>query len=96
MSCLIWEISVVVDFDEAVMSNPAGESREGVLRLDFDRRLMLQFRGSRASQGSEGARLCEAIAVEDQAMSGRPSRKGRPRQADPVAVRSNLSTESKT
>jgi hypothetical protein len=28
------------------MSNPAGESREGVLRLDFDRRLTLQFRGS--------------------------------------------------
>jgi hypothetical protein len=29
-----------------VMANPAGESGEGVLRLDFDRRLMLQFRGS--------------------------------------------------
>src|ERR1700731_4707075 len=28
------------------MSNPAGESREGVLRLDFDRRGTLQFRGS--------------------------------------------------
>jgi Transposase DDE domain group 1 len=28
------------------MTNPAGESNEGVLRLDFDRRLMLQFRGS--------------------------------------------------
>src|ERR1700730_3465897 len=28
------------------MSNPAGESREGVLRLDFDRRVTLQFRGS--------------------------------------------------
>jgi hypothetical protein len=28
------------------MANPAGESREGVLRLDFDRRLMVQFRGS--------------------------------------------------
>jgi hypothetical protein len=28
------------------MSNPAGESREGVLRLDFDRRLMVQLRGS--------------------------------------------------
>jgi hypothetical protein len=31
---------------EAVMMNPAGESNGGVLRLDFDRRLMLQFRGS--------------------------------------------------
>ena len=28
------------------MANPAGESNDAVLRLDFDRRLMLQFRGS--------------------------------------------------
>jgi hypothetical protein len=28
------------------MANPAGESNGGVLKLDFDRRLMLQFRGS--------------------------------------------------
>ena len=28
------------------MANPAGESNHGVLKLDFDRRLMLQFRGS--------------------------------------------------
>jgi len=28
------------------MTNPAGESNGGTLRLDFDRRLMLQFRGS--------------------------------------------------
>jgi hypothetical protein len=28
------------------MAHPAGESKDGVLRLDFDRRLMLQFRGS--------------------------------------------------
>jgi hypothetical protein len=27
------------------MANLAGESSEGVLRLDFDRRLMLQFCG---------------------------------------------------
>jgi hypothetical protein len=26
--------------------NPAGEAPEGILRLDFDRRVMLQFRGS--------------------------------------------------
>src|SRR6202030_48597 len=32
--------------NEAVMANPAGESNDGALRLDFDRRLMLQFRGS--------------------------------------------------
>jgi hypothetical protein len=35
-----------VDLKAAVMENPAGETSEGVLRLDFDRRLMLQFRGS--------------------------------------------------
>jgi hypothetical protein len=28
------------------MANPAGESNDGVLKLNFDRRLMLQFRGS--------------------------------------------------
>jgi hypothetical protein len=28
------------------MTNSAGETNDGVLRLDFDRRLMLQFRGS--------------------------------------------------
>src|SRR2546422_332664 len=28
------------------MTDPAGESNDGPLRLDFDRRLMLQFRGS--------------------------------------------------
>jgi hypothetical protein len=28
------------------MANPAGESNDEVFKLDFDRRLMLQFRGS--------------------------------------------------
>ncbi len=28
------------------MANPAGESNDEALRLDFDRRLRLQFRGS--------------------------------------------------
>jgi hypothetical protein len=28
------------------MADPAGEADRGTLRLDFDRRLMLQFRGS--------------------------------------------------
>jgi hypothetical protein len=28
------------------MANPAGESNDGVLKLDFDRLLMLEFRGS--------------------------------------------------
>lgn len=28
------------------MANPVGETHNGVLRLDFDHRVMLQFRGS--------------------------------------------------
>jgi hypothetical protein len=28
------------------MANPAGESKDEILKLDFDRRLMQQFRGS--------------------------------------------------
>ncbi|MGB8898348.1 MAG: ATP-binding protein, partial [Methylocella sp.] len=34
------------DLRADVMANPAGESNDEALRLDFDRRLMLQFRGS--------------------------------------------------
>ena len=29
------------------MENPSGESSDGTLRLDFDRRLKLEFHGSR-------------------------------------------------
>ena len=28
------------------MTNPTGEANSGVVRLDFDRRVMVQFRGS--------------------------------------------------
>jgi len=31
---------------EAAMANPEGEAESEAVRLDFDRRLMLQFRGS--------------------------------------------------
>jgi hypothetical protein len=31
---------------EAAVANPTGESESDAVRLDFDRRLMLQFRGS--------------------------------------------------
>jgi hypothetical protein len=31
---------------EAVMANPTGETESDAVRLDFDRRLMLRFRGS--------------------------------------------------
>jgi hypothetical protein len=33
------------------MANPAGESVDGPLRLDFDRRLKLEFHGSRITTG---------------------------------------------
>jgi hypothetical protein len=35
-----------------MMANPAAESNEGVLKLDFDRRLVLQFRGSAVTSGA--------------------------------------------
>jgi hypothetical protein len=31
---------------EAKVTNPMGEAEDSILRLDFDRRVMLQFRGS--------------------------------------------------
>ncbi len=34
------------------MANPTGESESDALRLDFDRRLMLQFRGSVVTSGA--------------------------------------------
>jgi hypothetical protein len=42
----IWASAPYLGSSEAAMANPAGESNDGVLKLDFDRRLMLQFRGS--------------------------------------------------
>ena len=35
------------DSNEAAMANPTGESADGPLRLDFDRRVKLEFHGSR-------------------------------------------------
>jgi hypothetical protein len=35
------------------MANPAGESNDEVLKLDFDRGLMLQFRGSVVTSDAE-------------------------------------------
>ena len=35
------------------MTNPAGETNDGVFRLDFDRRLILQFRGSVVTSDAE-------------------------------------------
>jgi hypothetical protein len=35
-----------LDIEAPIMANAAGESDDGALRLDFDRRLKVQFRGS--------------------------------------------------
>ena len=33
------------------MENPTGEANDGVLRLDFDRRLKIEFHGSQITTG---------------------------------------------
>jgi hypothetical protein len=66
------------------MANPEGESNDGVLKLDFGRRLLLQFRGSVVTSGAgllayrelDDARGLTAMADETlaDARTGRNSR----------------------
>ena len=66
------------------MTNPAGKSNGGALRLDFDCRLMLQFRGSVVTSDAgllanwelDDALGLSAIAVETLA-DGRTGKNGR-------------------
>ena len=69
------------------MGDPTGEADNGPLRLDFDRRLLLQFRGSTVEQAQFDALAGWATIVGDRCLAGarvRQSIGARVGQAQPV------------
>lgn len=70
------------------MADPTGESKSGALRLDFDRRLMLQFRGSAITSDAgllAYRELDDTLSLTDMAAEGladaRTGKNGRHRLA---------------
>jgi hypothetical protein len=56
------------------MANPAGESKDEALKLDFDRRVMLQFRGSVVTPSRPGEFHPKPLTEPDLILSHHPAR----------------------
>src|SRR4051812_6282786 len=65
------------------MADPTGEANRSALRLDFDRRLMLQFRGSTiiSDAGLLAYRELDTLRLTDTAADMRTGKNGRHRLA---------------
>ena len=63
-------VSILWGIERGMMADPTGEADRGALRLDFDRRLMLQFRGSAITSD---AGLLAYRELDDALTSGSPA-----------------------
>jgi hypothetical protein len=76
------------------MADPTGEADKGTLRLDFDRRLMLQFRGSAITSDAgllPYRELDDTLGLTDTGAEtladARTGKNGRHRFAAPIGIR---------